>query len=148
MAWTLYNSSMGSYPLFGQADQCTEYLNYNHELFGYSPSALILENTPPFITGDSLYDSLVQCPQTDRHARMGSGEADSHRINSSTMNYPSIKLNKPKVSVIDGVTEPNAICPHSMPSTPTTDSKGEISNHSQVVKHKAPRASNQRGKFE
>jgi hypothetical protein len=139
MAWTPYKSSMGNYPLFGEAVQDTEDMNYDHEFFGYPPSAFLLENTPPFITRDSLYGSLVQCPQPDRPAHIGSGGVELHRLDSSTPNHPSIKFNEPKASVVGSVTEPSAICPHALPSTPSTDGTGQVSNHSPVVKERESR---------
>jgi hypothetical protein len=145
MAWIPYNSSMRNYPLFGEAGQGTEDLNYNHQLFGHPP-APFLENTPPFFTEDSLCDSLVQCPQPDRRVQMGPGGTEFHPLNSSTTSHPSIKFNDPSISVADAVTKPSAVWPHSLPSTPSTDRTRQISHHSQMVKRKPPQPSNRREK--
>lgn len=147
MAWIPCTSSMGNYPLFGEACQATQDLNYDHQLFAYPP-ALEGEITPPFFTGNPLGDSFVRCPQSERRAPMGLGGLRPHRLASSTISHPSIKFNEPILSVEDTATEPSAIWPHSLPSTPSTDSNGQLTHHSQMVKHKAPRVSDQRGKPE
>jgi hypothetical protein len=64
MAWTSYNSFTGDCPLFGEAGQETEDLKYDQEFIG-NPSSALVENIPPFFTGYSFYDSLIQCPQPD-----------------------------------------------------------------------------------
>jgi hypothetical protein len=105
MAWSVYNNSMGSNPLFGQADQASEDRNYNSEFYGYQPSVLLLENAPPFSAGDSLYNSVVQSPQPNWHTLVESTRSAFHGIGSHITDLAAINFDNLEASIVDGVAE-------------------------------------------